>query len=69
MAEIEALGESEDMNRLAHDESRGSRRIRPEPITPLREADECVRRYVISPGAFAVDSRTTNSGSIAISEG
>jgi hypothetical protein len=35
----------------------------------LREADECVRRYVISPGAFAVDSRTTSSGSIAISEG
>ena len=25
--------------------------------------------YEISPGAFAVDSRTTNSGSIAISEG
>jgi hypothetical protein len=52
------------------DESRRPGGIRPGGrLPPLREADECVHRYVIFPGAFAVDSRTTNSGSMAISEG
>lgn len=38
-------------------------------LPQIREADECVRLYVICPGAFAVDSRTTSSGSMAISAG